>query len=1304
MRILQANCAKTLATCHAALEAALEEDIGLVCFQEPFIGKRSQKFTHGAFQIYWPEIDNERQKETRVAIAIRKDLLNSFIWEERSDLVRHSHIQILDIWELSKSREKRRKTRVINIYDQNIQRNERITRPIKETQWERVLQGRVIFLGDFNARSQLWDPNGKGENAKDLEEIIEKFGLILNNDTRVFTREQGKSKSVIDLAFTTPQLGLLETWITLEESQIPSDHKAILLEFQEIQDPQKYQKTQGEVTGWRLDSIPEEIEERMAREWYSRAENRPQYLSTTQDLEDEAIWIQETLVEILDSHVPRVRITPFSKRWWNQEIKDARGIYARTRRLFSRGQYSWENVRQTRNSYYTTIRREKRRIWQRYLEGRDQEQGQELEKGEKKEDPNQVANRCWQALRYLRPKDPSHTPALRIKDGNQIRQISTIEEKEQIFLAQAFPRQEERQKRDQRLDQSRNSRQQQQTYFPREEEIEKALFQQSIKRAPGISRLNAKALRLLWSWDRTRIVKLVQKCIQLGYQPKGWKTAKGIILRKPNKKDYTIPKAYRVISLLECLGKVVEKVVAEEVTSFCEKNHIFYKGQFGSRKGRGTSDALFSLVGFIEKTWRKKGVAGAIFMDVKGAFDRVSQETLIKALEDTGIDQNLVEWVSSFLSNRTAQLVIDGFTCPLRDISAGLPQGSPLSPVLFIIYLQPLLKEIDSLLLDGINLSFVDDIGIVVKGENVEEVTKRLEEIGTQIVNLGNQYQISFDEEKTEAILFTKKQKELQKIRDLQIQLPNYTCRFQKEATRWLGYWLDSKLSFREHFQTRYQKAEKVLKIIAPLAKLNGLPSGLVRKIQIAVIQSIALFGSEIWWEGQRNYQEKIQKLLNKQARAITGLFRTTPIPFLRKAADLPEAGKLLDQRRLGFISRCLRQPEGHPSRSLLPASLRFGEFEDPNTQLSSHYLEWVEKEKGGEIGKRLARALKKNLPISLEDGIEFYFEWKKPDTFPGQIKILEEEQAKLLARSYEETAIYTDGSRIKDDYTGAGLAWKTQGSWKEKSFYLGRNKVVLDAELFAISKAIDIALSRQGPTTIFSDAQSALEMIQEGRSWPVAIQDIWEKAEKLQRKGIPISLYWTPAHEGTIGNERADRAAKRGAQRQGKNADPTTSLLFIKERLTKLKNKGREKIPPILGNAPKALSARLLQLRCGHAAIGSYQKRFRKKETEECKCGARRENVQHLILRCKRWGEQRKKLMREVAQEGIYISQRLDKEDLRVILEDKKLIEPLLSFLKETEIGLIGKKEEGEWLDKWDIQLLDPGGEGGEEGEGREE
>ena len=195
MKILQVNCRKTLVACQAALEGALEIKAKVVCFQEPFLGKDFRRFTHSAFQIYWPGVKGEKQKQTRVAIAIQKDILNTYIWEDRTDLIQHTHIQVMDIWELTEKGTKKQRTRVVNIYDQDIKDDQgQGTRPIRQVQWDKILQGRVILLGDFNAKSYYWDPQGKSVNAKDLENLIKRFNLILNNDTTIYTREVSRSR------------------------------------------------------------------------------------------------------------------------------------------------------------------------------------------------------------------------------------------------------------------------------------------------------------------------------------------------------------------------------------------------------------------------------------------------------------------------------------------------------------------------------------------------------------------------------------------------------------------------------------------------------------------------------------------------------------------------------------------------------------------------------------------------------------------------------------------------------------------------------------------------------------------------------------------------------------------------------------------------------------------------------------------------------------------------------------------------------------------------------------------------------
>jgi hypothetical protein len=108
--------------------------------------------------------------------------------------------------------------------------------------------------------------------------------------------------------------------------------------------------------------------------------------------------------------------------------------------------------------------------------------------------------------------------------------------------------------------------------------IKKVIFTQSIKKAPGPDRLTFQAIKLLWGWDKPKISTLIQHCFRLGYHLQRWKLVKGILLRKSDKPNHLKAKNYRVISLLNCLGKVIEKIAAERISSFCERHEALYEG------------------------------------------------------------------------------------------------------------------------------------------------------------------------------------------------------------------------------------------------------------------------------------------------------------------------------------------------------------------------------------------------------------------------------------------------------------------------------------------------------------------------------------------------------------------------------------------------------------------------------------------------------------------------------------------------------------------------------------------------------
>jgi len=153
----------------------------------------------------------------------------------------------------------------------------------------------------------------------------------------------------------------------------------------------------------------------------------------------------------------------------------------------------------------------------------------------------------WSAARYTSPRAGMTVGSLTDKDGKQ---ANTSLEKEEMLRHESFPPNDGDQYYELPPAGSAHTR-------VTEQAVERALFSQSVKNAPGPDKLSFGAIQLLWKWDKERIVRLTRAVIRTGRHAAVWKQASGVVIRKPGKDDYTKLKAYRSISLLSCMGKVV---------------------------------------------------------------------------------------------------------------------------------------------------------------------------------------------------------------------------------------------------------------------------------------------------------------------------------------------------------------------------------------------------------------------------------------------------------------------------------------------------------------------------------------------------------------------------------------------------------------------------------------------------------------------------------------------------------------------------------------------------------------------------
>ena len=174
-----------------------------------------------------------------------------------------------------------------------------------------------------------------------------------------------------------------------------------------------------------------------------------------------------------------------------------------------------------------------------------------------------------------------------------------------------------------------------------------------------------------------------------------------------------------MISLLNCLGKVVEKIIATRLFFLAESTDLLDSDQIGGRRQKLIINTVLSLVYDIQLAKHEKRVISILFMNIKEVFDHVSANQMLKICQELQLPKSLCYWIKSFLQDRKVQLRFDGNSQKMTDIEIGIPQGSPVSPILFLIYIRFLFTK--RLNISERILSYLDDIELVVSSKSIEE-------------------------------------------------------------------------------------------------------------------------------------------------------------------------------------------------------------------------------------------------------------------------------------------------------------------------------------------------------------------------------------------------------------------------------------------------------------------------------------------------------------------------------------------------------------------------------------------------------
>ena len=381
-------------------------------------------------------------------------------------------------------------------------------------------------------------------------------------------------------------------------------------------------------------------------------------------------------------------------------------------------------------------------------------------------------------------------------------------------------------------------------------------------KAAGLDKINAKLVKDSAEVICPTLTKIFNRSLQQGIFPEDLKNAfVSPIYKNGDKSDCS---NYRPISILSTIAKVLEKTVYNQLISYLNENNILSNSQFGFRKQHSTTTSLLNATNNWLLNIDKGLINGVLFLDLRKAFDTVDHKILIEKLKLYGITGVALKWFISYLEKRYQSCKVNNVKSSRKLIECGVPQGSNLGPLLFLLYVNDLPNCLDQ----AKPSMFADDTSITASSESVEELEALLNS------DLDNIYQwlvankLTLNVSKTEYMIIGSRHN-LSKINmDPKIKIGGESISRVK-TTKSLGMVIDDKLKWEDHIDSISRKVSSGIGAIKLIK--SYVPKDCLNQIYNALVQPYFDYCSLVWQNCKLELQLKLQKLQNRAARIITG-------------------------------------------------------------------------------------------------------------------------------------------------------------------------------------------------------------------------------------------------------------------------------------------------------------------------------------------------------------------------------------------------------------------------------------------------
>ena len=407
----------------------------------------------------------------------------------------------------------------------------------------------------------------------------------------------------------------------------------------------------------------------------------------------------------------------------------------------------------------------------------------------------------------------------------------------------------------------------------------------------GPNSIPIKLLKIIGSSVSPFLALLVNQSFQSGIFPDKLKIAKVISLFKKGNPES--PSNYRPISLLPIFSKIFEKLMYRRLYRFLEIHKVLYSLQFGFQENHSIDHALVSLTEAVRNTLDNKRLGCGIFIDLQKAFDTVNHRILLSKLEHYGVRGCALEWFRSYLSDRKQYVSVNGSDSDLLSITCGVPQGSVLGPLLFLIYINDLPTASKKLTF----YLFADDTNIYYESKDLSNLVKIVNKELRSVKKWLDANKLSLNIDKTNYIIFHSSSVKVPSDSDIKIGKKHIK---RVKFVKFLGLLLDEHLSWRYHLSELSKKLSRTCGMFFKIRNL--LPLDVLVCLYNALFLSFLQYGLIVWGQTYASYTDPVFKLQKKAVRAISFQPRMSPSLPIFNDLKLLKLSEIFELRLLTFV------------------------------------------------------------------------------------------------------------------------------------------------------------------------------------------------------------------------------------------------------------------------------------------------------------------------------------------------------------------------------------------------------------------